>query len=640
MSVRYRVYVQPLYSAFVYLPEIDISDLVEDVAGTITKSIDSTDFSVGIYTFNDVQLTCDNSDGRLSDTSDSRSIFPFSRDRAKIRIVFDNGDSVPPTTYKGVISDSATEISSDTDELTFTILGPDSVLNNSMVPAGSIADGATVLQAMIAILSTSDITSVLNVSFSNLNPQNNIVIDDGSKFDNLNKNSAMTQLLGVSNSVMIIDANNNVIVRDRQPNFSNPITYLYGKGDQFGRENIKSIQSYNTGLQRTFNSILVTGGQATAVVTDIDSVEQTVTKETQTGSASQLTSQALYGLRQKAISFAFITDPTTLALIAQGYIDEFAFPKIELEVIVSTGDVVDTDLLDEVSVNYPLLVTPSGKFLPIIGVTKIGDTDSPLPYVKGAISIDSSLGFKIIEKTEDISAYETTLKIRQIGSTLTDGGLIVPTSTRTITTSGPILTSDDLILLDCTAGNVDITLPSPLANPQKMYTVIRIDATANRGRVLPFNVELINQGSSVTLANQNDSAQFGTDRTNWWSYAIAKQPISIIPKTNFTLTNNQSSPANVDSLSFDKTVYRTAIIKIDVRRKTDTASSEVRATHYVHASYNLQADTWSILDSPQGDDDGIVLSITNAGQMQYTSTNITGANGIHNAYFNAELFGV
>jgi len=84
---------------------------------------------------------------------------------------------------------------------------------------------------------------------------------------------------------------------------------------------------------------------------------------------------------------------------------------------------VNAKLLDLVSVNYPLLITPAGKFLPVIGVTVIGDVNSPIPYTKGAISVDPRTGFKIKERTDDISTYQTTLKLREIGVSASDGGL-------------------------------------------------------------------------------------------------------------------------------------------------------------------------------------------------------------------------
>jgi hypothetical protein len=523
VSTEYRVYITPLYSAFTYGTEVEVSEWVKNVSGTITKSIDSQDFTVGVYTFNDVELTVDNAEGKFSDPQDTRSIFRYSRNLAKVRIVYDRGDGSPSISYRGVINDDATAIDSDSDEATFTILGPDSVFKTATVPAGTITAGMTILNALVAVLNTSDVRSTLNVQLTNINPQNNVAIDDGTKFDGLNKRDAIATLLGASNSVMIIDADSNVIVRDRIQNYGNPTVYLYGKGDLLGRENIISIQNYNTGLQRLFNSVFVVGGTPTVEVTDISSTTQTVAQKALTGKSNVAASQAIYGVRQKKFNFEWLTEQSTLDDVASGITDEFAYAKIELEVKVPTELVATAELLDQVSVSYPLLLTPTGKFLPVIGVTKIGDADSPLPNVKGSISIDESLGFKIIEKTEELTDFTTTLKLRQVGKTQYDGVLTVPIATKTVAfADSPFqMTPDyDLYLVDASGGAVTLTLPSPIKQPQKNYTVEKVDSSINAVTVQRYASDYIKSkfgaATTFTMRNLSDSADFGTNLTDWY----------------------------------------------------------------------------------------------------------------------------
>lgn len=523
-----------------YGDEVEISDYVKNLPSVLTRSIDSTDFSVGIYTFNDIQISCENASGFLGDQNDTRSMFPFSRDRARVRIVLDQGEDEPPTRYNGLINDEASRVDSDNDEITFSILGPDSILKNSEIPAGSISDGMLVSQALVAILNTSDVRSVLGVSLSNLNPSNDITIDLGAKFDKMKKRDALEELLAKSNSILIIDEDLNIIVRDRTHSVVRPILYLYAKGDKYGRENIKSITGHNDGLHRTFNSVLVKGGQGSASVVDTSVVTQSVATTAAVGSARNLTSQNLYGVRAKDdLGCEWVTDEATLDLIAEGYVAEFAYPKMEFQVTVKTHVVTGYDLLDQVSVNFPLVNRPAGKFLPVIGITKIGDTDSPLPYTKGSITIEATWGFKIIEWTEDIENFETTLKLRRVGVSLTDG-VLVETSARTI----------------------------------------------------------------------------------------------------FEMANN-TGPADVTGLIFDKTIWRAANIDADSRRVTDTASSEVRCRHLLTALYNEDTDTWTISDETHGDDDGVTFTIVaGTGQVQYTADNRAGGGNVDNLYYTVERISV
>ena len=91
-----------------------------------------------------------------------------------------------------------------------------------------------------------------------------------------------------------------------------------------------------------------------------------------------------------------------------------------------------------------------------------------------------------------------------------------------------------------------------------------------------------------------------------------------------TIANNQGSPANITGLSFDKTSVKTAHVKFDIFRRTD--SSHVIETGDLFIVHNTETDLWEIQWASHHDDSGVIFSITSAGQVQYTSDNISGAN--------------
>jgi hypothetical protein len=93
-----------------------------------------------------------------------------------------------------------------------------------------------------------------------------------------------------------------------------------------------------------------------------------------------------------------------------------------------------------------------------------------------------------------------------------------------------------------------------------------------------------------------------------------------------TVANNQSSPTNLGTAVFDPTTTRAFIIDYSIYRKTDTASSAVAAVGQLRGVYNTQSTTFYLSDDFAGQDSGIIFSITGAGQLQYTSTNIAGSN--------------
>lgn len=92
-----------------------------------------------------------------------------------------------------------------------------------------------------------------------------------------------------------------------------------------------------------------------------------------------------------------------------------------------------------------------------------------------------------------------------------------------------------------------------------------------------------------------------------------------------TILNNQSTAVNLDGVILDPQVIRSFVMNYSVQRKTDTASSEVVEVGQFRAAYNSQAGTY-VLSQDGAGSSGVDLSVQPSGQIQYTSTDITGAN--------------
>lgn len=92
-----------------------------------------------------------------------------------------------------------------------------------------------------------------------------------------------------------------------------------------------------------------------------------------------------------------------------------------------------------------------------------------------------------------------------------------------------------------------------------------------------------------------------------------------------SITNNQSVSANVQDLIFDGTQVRGAVVKYTIYRTTDT--QEVAQIGDFKVIYKSIEGSWSLgADNYHGDNAGVNFTITNSGQVQYTSTDLTGAN--------------
>ena len=92
-----------------------------------------------------------------------------------------------------------------------------------------------------------------------------------------------------------------------------------------------------------------------------------------------------------------------------------------------------------------------------------------------------------------------------------------------------------------------------------------------------------------------------------------------ISETSFSFANNQASPANVTGLAFANGVVRSfqAIVSVYV-----DASSDLFEQFELNG-IQRGAD-WAMSIESEGDDSGLAFSITNAGQVQYTSANAAG----------------
>lgn len=389
-STQYKIYITPRLAEFTYGDEVQVSaEILFNGIKTMKKSIDSSDYEIGVFTYGDINLKLINEAGKYSDESDVRSIFKFSRDLAKVRVDYSDNDG-DVTRFRGLINDDATKQDFDKDEVVIRVLSNDSVIRTSSVASGLINDGSLASTAIGLILNQTKITSVLNYSALNINVDQDFIIDDASKLTSVNARVALNDILYACNSVLIVDSSDNMIVQSRTQNVKS-ILNLYGPFDEKNRQNIIGVKKYNAGIHRAFTSVKI--------------------GETEVNSLS-----AVFGFRQYARELAFITDTDTKTILGKKVLNEFKFPQIELEVSVPTYVVKNANLLDPVSLNYPLRTKRiAGKFLPVVGATKIGDSEMPLPSTFGSASISKNIAFKIIEITEKPTSFESVLKLRQYG---------------------------------------------------------------------------------------------------------------------------------------------------------------------------------------------------------------------------------
>lgn len=104
--------------------------------------------------------------------------------------------------------------------------------------------------------------------------------------------------------------------------------------------------------------------------------------------------------------------------------------------------------------------------------------------------------------------------------------------------------------------------------------------------------------------------------------------------TSFSGANNQTLEANVTGLAFANGSVRAFEAQVSVF---------VDATSDLFETFTLKGvqrgSDWSMSTSSSGDDSQVIFSITNAGQIQYTSANYTGFSAL-TMHFRAQTLSV
>lgn len=102
-----------------------------------------------------------------------------------------------------------------------------------------------------------------------------------------------------------------------------------------------------------------------------------------------------------------------------------------------------------------------------------------------------------------------------------------------------------------------------------------------------------------------------------------------ILETTFTVANNISSVTNVLGLAFNTGAVRSAEIAYSIVRTTadvTTGKTEAGTMTAVYDAAAAVGEKWQLSLGPiAGPGAGVTFSITDAGQVQYTSSNLAGA---------------
>jgi len=136
----------------------------------------------------------------------------------------------------------------------------------------------------------------------------------------------------------------------------------------------------------------------------------------------------------------------------------------------------------------------------------------------------------------------------------------------------------------------------------------------------PFAAKLIDNAGTIS----REWNQFFSSIVNALAYLSSED--------TFELTNNTGVAANVTPLKFD---YRdVSQVQVDYFIQRVHSGTESNEDGTFRLRYNQRANTWTLSNGPSGA--GITLTVTSAGQVQYTSSNIAGTVVISRMVFRAK----
>ncbi len=90
------------------------------------------------------------------------------------------------------------------------------------------------------------------------------------------------------------------------------------------------------------------------------------------------------------------------------------------------------------------------------------------------------------------------------------------TAIRTVSTDTTVLASDFILLVDCTSGDVAITLPAASLKKGRMIEVKKIDSTVNKVVITAAGSDLIDGFATQDLLAQYEAAPIASDGVSSW----------------------------------------------------------------------------------------------------------------------------
>jgi hypothetical protein len=128
----------------------------------------------------------------------------------------------------------------------------------------------------------------------------------------------------------------------------------------------------------------------------------------------------------------------------------------------------------------------------------------------------------------------------------------------------------------------------------------------------------------------------------WFFRSVWERLYPLGLEQSFTLANNQASQADVTGMKFSFQGVTQVVVDFLIQRvTTGTGAVELIESGFFILSYRPSIDGWALnlVEINNPDNSGVDFFCISTGQVQYTSTNITGTPSISKLYWRARTLG-
>ncbi len=409
----FRVYVKPFDEEGNYTDWIDVSQYVDkNSLSDLTQQIDgNSDYQLGVFTFSNVNIKFNNRTGKFSDVETIQSLFRYKRADTQIKLTWRIQDgpycglavsgvdylSDEVEIFKGLLNDESCATDAQTQFLSMTVLGFESLFVRTIVPFDTVDSGDPISQNLYDILNQPQITQLLNLDIANLVPGLNQLTDSLASLQNKTVKEVLDNLLPASNSVLYIK-DDTIFVKDRSPTPDIKFTF-FGQASKLGVENVLDINQIKNGVARVVN--YATWSDSALVVTDDESVTRN-------------------GIQKRESNYDFFTDATKRENLLTAIVTDFSTAKQEFDLYCELNyKTLVLGILDRVVLDYPTVYLPGEEAIPICGIAEWGEDDGTpagflLPEALWSFQVSTDEPYKILSKKVSVKSQTITFHLRKI----------------------------------------------------------------------------------------------------------------------------------------------------------------------------------------------------------------------------------